>query len=121
MKKYRGLSLKKDYIWKKFLLKGIITGKNFSLKGLLLDIFSLKKDYIWKFFLVNCKNLGIIFLDFPLYLFLYTAIIFLKQVGGCKKFFTRKNDFFGGGVFFGNWIYRGYVKKFLPEKFKSLG
>lgn len=27
----------------------------------------------------------------------------------------------GGGGLFGNWIYRGYVKKILPEKIKSLG
>ena len=28
---------------------------------------------------------------------------------------------YGGRGLFGNWIYRGYVKKFLPEKFESLG
>ena len=28
---------------------------------------------------------------------------------------------YGGRGLFGNWIYRGYVKNFLPEKFKSLG
>ena len=72
MKKYRGLSLKKGYIWKFFL-----TGFYF----------------ICKFFLIY-------FLNFSLYLFLYTACIFLKQVGGVKKFLPEKMISLGGGGLF---------------------
>ena len=44
MKKYRGLSLERDYYWKFFLLKGIIIGNFFTGNELLL----LEMDYIWK-------------------------------------------------------------------------
>ena len=51
-------------------------------KGLYLEIFSGK--YL------------ILLWDF---LFLYTAVIFLKQVGGVKKFLPEKMISLGGGVF----------------------
>ena len=64
MKKYRGLSLERDYIWKKILEKVNIS---------------------WGFFLILI----------PIY-----CSYFSKIGRGCKKFFTRKNDFFGGGGLF---------------------
>ena len=41
---------------------------------------------------------------------------FSKTGRGCKKNFTRKNDFFGGGGLFGNWLYRGVCKKIFTCK-----
>ena len=55
MKKYRGLSLERDYYWKFFLLKGIISGKICLMKWIIIEIFFtgndlllLEMDYIWK-------------------------------------------------------------------------
>ena len=68
MKKYRGLSLERDYTEKK------ISGK-------------LEK-YIG-------KNFGFFLILIPIY-----CRHFSKIGRGCKKIFTRKNDFFGGGGLF---------------------
>lgn len=43
MKKYRGLSIERDYYYKFFLLKGIISGKICLMKGIISGkIFMLK-------------------------------------------------------------------------------
>ncbi len=60
MKKYRGLSLERDYYYKFFLLKEIISGNICLLKGIIIEIFFtgndlllLEMDYIWKNFYVE--------------------------------------------------------------------
>ena len=43
MKKYRGLSLEKGYIWEKFLVKRIISWKKFLLKRVISGNFFYNK------------------------------------------------------------------------------
>lgn len=46
MKKYRGLSVERDYYYKFFLLKGIISGKICLLKGIIIEIFFTGNDLL---------------------------------------------------------------------------
>ena len=104
-------------LWKNIggcLLKGIYLENFFWI----LPIFCLLKGgYIWKNFWKKLIYLVVIFLILiPIY-----CSHFSKIGRGVKNFLPEKMISLGGGGLFGNWIYRGYVKKFLPIKIESLG